>query len=66
MTDEFRVHRLNVAGMARANGMAASFDNLLEALQLPLGRERALVITKLQEACFWAKRAIATDPANQE
>ncbi len=32
---------------------------------LPPGRERALVVTKLQEAAFWAKRAVAIVPTNQ-
>ena len=39
---------------------------LLAELDLPPGRERALVVTKLQEACFWTKRAIATQAENQE
>ena len=29
------------------------------------GRELALVTTKMQEACMWAIRGVAMDPANQ-
>lgn len=68
MADEFKVHRLNDQGMQRATEIARAFDACLTALDkvLPQGRERALVITKLQESNFWAKRGIAIDPANQE
>jgi len=33
---------------------------------IPPGRERSLVVTKLQEASFFAERAIALDPSNQK
>lgn len=68
MADEFKVHRLNEQGLQRATEIARAFDACLAALDkvLPQGRERALVVTKLQEANFWAKRGIAIDPANQQ
>lgn len=69
MADEFKVHRLNEAGLDAARGVAAVFEVLLSSLDelgVPHGRERAIVVTKLQEACFFAKRAIADNPKNQE
>lgn len=68
MADEFKVHRLNEQGMQRATEIARTFETCLTALDkmVPQGREKALMITKLQEANFWAKRGIAIDPANQE
>lgn len=67
MAGEFKVHRLNDAGLAQAEKIACAFDRLLADLDfIPQGRERALVVTKLQEANFFAKRAVALDPQNQE
>lgn len=68
MADEFKVHRLNEAGLKVAEKIATRFAALLCDLEetIPAGRERALVTTKLQEACFFAKRAIALQPDYQE
>ena len=62
----FQVHRLNPAGQKNAQIVAESFDELLRHLtaHVPAGREFAIVKTKLEEACFFAKKAIANDPAN--
>ena len=67
--DEFTVHRLNDAGMTGAVGIASGFSHLLNGLEEICGkdgREMALVRTKLQEACFYAKRALAQHPAMQD
>ena len=66
--NEFQVHMLNDDGIAKANGLAEIFSSTLDAIEklVPPGRERALVVTKLQEASFFAKRGIAIDPANQK
>lgn len=67
--DEFRVHRLNSDGMDAAEEIAFHFSGFLtemERLCGTAGREMAIVRTKLQEANFWAKRAIAVRPELQE
>lgn len=67
--DEFKVHRLNGVGMERAKGLALEFSRLLEEVEVISGsdgRDMALVRTKLQEASFYAKRAMASRPENQE
>lgn len=78
--DPFKVHRLNEGGLAKAEQAATILRNALADLKalmvptVPAGyvantsfamREQALVVTKLQEASFFAKRAIALDPQNQ-
>ncbi len=64
----FQVHRLNEQGLQRAEAIAAIFEKTLAALTYQCGngsREWALVRTKLEEACFFAKKAMSADPANQ-
>lgn len=79
MNKEFQVHMLNETGKEKAAKIALAFDVLLETLTAPTlevgdgtkehvmcppGRELALVKTKLEEACFFAKKAMANDPGN--
>jgi hypothetical protein len=66
--DQFKVHRLNEKGMATAKELAQRFEDLLSHCELvgQPGRELALVATKLEEACFFAKKAMAQKPENQE
>lgn len=66
MNKEFAVHMLNDGGRAKAQAIAQAFDGCLEALAVlcPPGREMALVRTKLEEACFFAKKAMASAPEN--
>ncbi len=68
MRQEFQVHVLNDQGLDKARQLGEVFSTALEGIEaiIPQGRERALVVTKLQEASFFAKRAIATDPSNQK
>lgn len=66
MNEAFRVHKLNPGGLQKAQSLAEAFDKLLTDLNLPEGRYKSLVITKLEEASFFAKKAIAIDSANQE
>jgi hypothetical protein len=68
MNKEFEVHKLSESGIAKAKQIAEEFDKLLiavTALTAP-GREISIFKTKLEEACFFAKKAIAVDPNNQE
>ena len=67
MSDLFKVHMLNEMGKLRAQNIAKSFEQCLIDLEglCPDGRDLAIVRTKLQEACFFAKRAMAMDTENQ-
>ena len=65
----FRVHRLNGEGLHKAGEIAKSFNGLLEELRLlcpESTREFSIVKTKLEEACFFAKKAVANVAENQE
>lgn len=64
---EFQVHILNEQGIAKARELGEVFTDALNKIEslVPPGRERALVITKLQEASFFAKRGIAAVAENQ-
>lgn len=68
MRQEFAVHMLNDAGISKATALGEILSDALDKIEaiLPPGRERALVVTKLQEAGFFAKRGIAVDVANQK
>jgi hypothetical protein len=57
---------LNDRGKALAVLIAEAFDDCLGALEAvcPSGREFSIVRTRLEEACFFAKKAIATQPQN--
>lgn len=67
MHKEFEVHRLNDSGFVKVTELATRFDDLLTHLAIlcPAGRELAIVRTKLEEACFFAKKAIANGAENQ-
>jgi hypothetical protein len=65
---EFQVHMLNEQGRLAAVALAEEFSALLEAVERLVGggsRELAIAKTKLEEACFFAKRALAQKPENQ-
>ena len=67
--DEFQVHKLNADGMGRAMDIAKIFSvflNNLESVTGVDGREMDIVRTKLQEANFFAKCAVAVRTENQE
>ena len=69
MNEAFRVHMLNDTGKEKARKIAESFDRLLSEVEdvcSPSGREIAIVRTKLEEACFFAKKAMANRPQNQQ
>lgn len=68
MRSEFQVHLLNEHGLSKATEIGEAFSALLDKLQSVCdpGREMAIVVTKLQEAAFFAKRSVAVNPANQK
>lgn len=57
----FQTHVLTEEGMAKARKIAEAFDRLTTELSelCEGGRELAIVHTKLEEACFFAKKAMA-------
>lgn len=61
MHDAFAVHMLTDDGKVKAREIAYAFNELLQRLDAacPDGREMAIVRTKLEEACFFAKKAMA-------
>lgn len=63
MHKEFEVHLLNEQGINIAQSLAIRFDELLSWLEtvLPEGREFSIVKTKLEEASFFAKKAMAVN-----
>lgn len=68
MNPEFAVHVLNDEGIRKAGEIAEIFNVALFALSAACPqktREFSLVKTKLEEACFFAKKAMAGDPSNQ-
>lgn len=65
VAEQFAFHKLNEQGQQKSVDIANIFNDCLHALNLPEGRYKALVLTKLEEACFFAKKAMATDPINQ-
>jgi hypothetical protein len=72
MHKEFEVHILNPEGIQKARELAAAFDDLLTKIDTLVGpsnltsRNLAITRTKLEEACFFAKKAIASLPENQK
>lgn len=67
MSDNFKTHLLNETGKLIACDIGDRFDALLTDLKDRGvdGRYLALVSTKLEEACFFAKKAIAVKAENQ-
>jgi len=64
VNEEFRVHVLTPEGLDVMKVIAGKFDKLLcdiHRLGLSKCRELSLVHTKLEEACFYAKKAYANN-----
>jgi hypothetical protein len=69
MHKAFEVHMLNNIGKQKANDLARWFDTLLSGIESDVcygcdPRLLAIVTTKLEEACFFAKKAMASLPEN--
>ncbi len=68
MMSEFAAVAMNdTAAVEKCRVIREAFSEALAAVRQHVkpGRELALVTTKLQEACMWAIRGVAMDPANQ-
>lgn len=68
--EQFGVHKLSDRGFVKANQIRDAFDRLLNDLSeitgdAKGGREFSLVKTKLEEACFFAKKSMAINGVNQ-
>lgn len=63
----FQFHQLNPEGITKAIRIAEDFTELLNRLSFycPNSREFSIAKTKLEEACFFAKKAMASDGTNQ-
>lgn len=66
--DEFAGVVLTPAGVDACRYIGLAFTECLTRVEavMPAGRERALVLTKLQEACSWAKRGVSWQPGNRD
>lgn len=65
----FKFHRLNPEGIKKSENIAALFEALQSSLESICGgpsRELSIAKTKLEEACFFSKKAMAVQPDNQE
>lgn len=64
---EFASHDITDVGAARIADIRDAFSALLARIEVsvPPGSERSIVVTKLQEACMFAVRGVATDPSVQ-
>lgn len=67
MNKEFESFNLTVEGLNNLDRISAQFDHLLETLAVlcPTGREFSIAKTKLEEACFFAKKSAASSPTNR-
>ena len=63
----FAVHKLNAQGFDLANDLAERFQDLAEFITRhgEHGRQWSVALTKLEEACFFAKKSIAQKTENQ-
>lgn len=74
----FDFHKLNLSGQRKALRIAELFHNFIQDVHTTAfdgadttqpnyeGREWAIVKTKLEEACFYAKKTMAIRPENHE
>ena len=66
MRKEFGLHNLTNEAAKECHDVGTLFSVFLDNLETvcPPGREFALVKTKLQEACYFAKKSIGLEPSN--
>jgi len=67
INNEFKFHALNEIGKEKVLSVAIAFDELLQQLKsiCPVSRELKITAMKLEEACFYAKKSIASEIENQ-
>ena len=67
MDSAFEVHTFSELGEQKAKVISEAFDRLMTNLRnvCPDGHELALVKTKLEEACFFAKKAMGNIAENR-
>jgi len=66
--DIFKFHKLNKEGQVKAVNIQMVFEKCLEGLKENCAidtREFSIVKTKLEEACFFAKKSMAIQTENQ-
>jgi hypothetical protein len=63
----FKFHKLNLQGQTKAVAIQKIFEDTLKSLaeHIPPSRELSIVTTKLEEACFFAKKGMAVVTDNQ-
>lgn len=66
----FELHMLNEVKKLKAGVVAQLFDGLVtkidEVLKPPCSREYEIMLLKLEEACFYCKKCMASLPENQQ
>lgn len=62
-TDRFYSKELSPVQMMKVDCIRSNFTLLFNDLDdgIPEGREKSLYITKLEEACMWAIKAVANE-----
>ena len=62
-TDRFCSKDLNIEQLKRVEDIIHNFTALCDYLDylIPEGREKSLYITKLEEACMWAVKAVSRE-----
>lgn len=69
MRKEFKFHKLNEDGQAKANSLAAVYNGLCDSvvdIVKQSSPELTIAIRKLEESCFYAKKAMAEQERFQE
>lgn len=68
MDQLFKFHKLNKTGIDKAKLISVGYDTLLDRMKLicPESREFSIAKTKLEESCFYAKKAMANAQENLE
>jgi len=65
---EFQVTRLTAEGVSKAEEIALVYDEALEKLKklCPRSRQFSIAKARLEESCFFAKKAMSMDKRNQQ